>query len=213
MKAYIFDLDGTLLDSMGVWTQIDRDFLASRGHIATQEYIDEISALSFPEVASLTIKRFNLPDSEKDLLQTWNAMAVYAYGHSVQLKPYALEYLSALSATNVKLAIATSLPYELYMPALQNLNMLHLFDVICSTDEVARGKTSPDIYFHTANQLGVPPSQCIVFEDVLEAVLSAKLAGMTTYAVYDASSAAQWSQLIKAADGHLMDFQNAPMPK
>lgn len=77
MKAYIFDLDGTLLDSMGVWLDIDVEFLAKRGLVAPDDYANRISSMSFPESAAHTIKRFGLSDSVDSLLQEWNSMTVY----------------------------------------------------------------------------------------------------------------------------------------
>ena len=213
MKAYIFDLDGTLLNSMGVWEQIDVDFLSKRGFDVPEDYINAICSRSFPEAARYTIERFNMPDSVDDLLNEWNAMAEYAYGHTVPLKPNALEYLTALKGRGAKLAIATSLPAALYEPALQNHGIAELFDVICSTDEVAYGKTKSDVFILTARKLGVLPEMCIVFEDIVQAMQSAKQAGMTVYGVYDQSSADQWELIKKTADGVIYDFNDAPLPE
>ena len=213
MKAYIFDLDGTLLNSMGVWEQIDVDFLSKRGFDVPEDYINAICSRSFPEAARYTIERFNLPDSVADLLNEWNAMAAYAYGHTVPLKPNALGYLTTLKNRGAKLAIATSLPAALYEPALQNHGIMDLFDVICSTDEVAFGKTKPDVFILTAQKLGVPPEMCIVFEDIVQAMQSAKQAGMTVYDVFDQSSSEQWETIKKTADGVICDFKDAPLPE
>ena len=213
MKAYIFDLDGTLLDSMGVWKQIDVDFLKSRGFDVPPDYISAVSSLSFPEAAKYTIRRFNLSESVEDLLNEWNSMAIYAYGNTVPLKPNAREYLQALKKQNVKLAIATSLPAALYEPALQNHGIKDLFDIICSTDEVAHGKTKPYIFILTAQKLGVSPAMCIVFEDILQAIQSAKKAGMTVYGVYDKTSSEQWELIKNTADSVIYDFKDAPMPE
>lgn len=213
MKAYIFDLDGTLLDSMKVWEQIDVDFLAKRGFAVPPGYMEEISASSFPEAAACTIRRFGLSDSVEELLREWNDMAVHAYGHTVGLKPFAREYLAKLKACGAKLGIATSLPAELYEPALQNHGIREWFDAICSVEEGTRGKESPDIFLLAAERLGVEPAGCVVFEDVLEAVRSAKAAGMTVYGVYDESSRANWEEIGKTADGVLCSFADAPLPQ
>lgn len=212
MKAYIFDLDGTLLDSMGVWTQIDIDFLANRGLEVSCDFIDAVSSMSFPEAAAYTIARFNLPDTVEMLLQEWNAMAVHAYGHTVQMKPYAKDYLQQIKAHGNKIAIATSLPAELYKPALRNCGIEDLLDAICSTDEVAHGKTHPDVYLLAAQRLDTSPDDCVVFEDILEAIISAKRAGMTVYGVYDEASKTHWNEIQATADGILYDFQDTPSP-
>ena len=213
MKAYIFDLDGTLLDSMNVWEQIDVDFLLKRGLDVPEDYIKEICSRSFPEAAIYTIERFGLPDTVDGLLHEWHSMAAYAYGNTVPLKPNALKYLTTLKNRGAKLAVATSLPAVLYEPVLRNHGIMELFDVICCTDEVTHGKTRPDVFILTAQKLGVAPEMCVVFEDLLQAMQSAKQAGMTVYGVYDESSFDQWELIKKTADGVIYDFKDAPLPE
>ena len=212
MKAFIFDLDGTLLDSMGVWLDIDIAFLRKRGIAVPDDYADSISAMSFPEAAAYTIKRFGLPDSAGDLMREWNDMATYAYGHTVRMKPHAKEYLAALRGRGAKLAIATSSIPELYMPALRNHGIHDWFDAICDADEAGHGKSRPDIFLLAARKLGVRPRDCVVFEDILVAAKSAKGAGMTVYGVYDKASQADWEQIKNTADGAIFDFRDAPLP-
>ncbi|WZL79327.1 HAD family phosphatase [Eubacteriales bacterium mix99] len=211
MKASIFDLDGTLLDSMGVWEQIDMDFLTKRGLDVPPDYINAIASRSFSEAAEYTIERFNLPESMGQLIREWYDMAVYAYGHTVPLKSCAREYLTLLRKHRVRLGIATSLPAGLYEPVLRNHGILEWFDVICSTDEAGCGKTKPDVYLLTAEKLGVAPGDCMVFEDIPQAVQSAKDAGMTVYGVYDDASKKDWTWIQKTADGAIYDFKNAPL--
>ena len=213
MKAYIFDLDGTLLDSMNVWLDIDIEFLKKRGIAVPPDYQEAVSSMSFPEAAVYTIKRFSLPDTVESLMQEWNNMAAYAYGNTVQMKPFAKEYLLTLRDREVKLAVATSSTPELYEPALRNHGVYELFDVICNSQEAGCGKTQPDIFLLTAKKLGVPPENCIVFEDILAAVKSAKIAGMTVCGVYDESSKNDWEEIKKIADCFIFNFENAPLPE
>ncbi|NMA79052.1 MAG: HAD family phosphatase [Clostridiales bacterium] len=208
MKAYIFDLDGTLLDSMSVWERIDADYLSRRGIEVPPDYIDAVSSLTFSEAARYTIERFRLSESVDSLIDEWNNMAISAYGNTVALKAHAKEYLLSLKKQGAKLGIATSLPPLLYEPALRNHGIMELFDAISSTDEVSRGKTSPDVFLLTAKKLGVEPERCIVFEDIPEAIKSAKLAGMTVYGVYDDASKQHWAAIEKIADGVIYDFKS-----
>ncbi|MDR3166180.1 MAG: HAD family phosphatase [Synergistaceae bacterium] len=213
MKAYIFDLDGTLLDSTAVWEQIDIDFLNERGIPVPPDYAPTIAPMSFRETAEYTIARFRLSDAADALCRKWFDMALYAYGHTVKLKPHVREYLAALKARGKKLAVATSSTPQLYEAALRNLDILNFFDVICSADEVEYGKSRPDIFILAAKKLNVSPSGCVVFEDVLQAVQSAKSAGMTVYGIYDEASKADWEQIKTTADGAFTDFKDAPLPK
>jgi HAD superfamily hydrolase (TIGR01509 family) len=209
-KAYIFDLDGTLLDSMGVWGQVDVDFLAKRGIALPRDYMDAIASMTFCEAAAYTVKRFSLPDGVEDLMREWNEMAAYAYGHTVKMKPNAKEYLITLRERGAKLAVATSLSAELCAPALRNNGIDNFFDLVCRTDEAGCGKTRPDIFLLTAKKIGVLPQDCLVFEDILAAVKSAKSAGMSVCAVYDNASENDWEQIKSAADYAIVDFHEAP---
>jgi HAD superfamily hydrolase (TIGR01509 family) len=211
-KAYIFDLDGTLLDSMSVWGQIDIDFLGKRGIAVPPDYIEAISSMTFLETAAYTIKRFALRDSIDGLMREWKDMAAYAYGHTVRMKPHAKEYLLSLRERGVELAIATSLSPELYDPVLRNNGIDTFFHAICNTDEEGHGKLRPDVFLLAAHKTGVPPENCLVFEDIFAAVQSAKSAGIDVCAVYDKASANDWEKIKKIADYAIEDFSNAPLP-
>lgn len=213
MKAYIFDLDGTLLDSTGLWAQIDIDFLAKRGIAVPPDYADAVACCSFAEAAAYTVQRFGLPESTEALQEEWLQMAAEAYSSSVPLKPGARAYLDALRAAGAKMAVATSLSPSLYGLAMHHLNIAAYFDVICSSHEVEGGKTRPDVFLLAARRLGAAPEECIVFEDVPQAVQSAKAAGMQVYAVLDEASRPHWDYLRSVADGALTDFTEAPLPE
>jgi len=207
MKSYIFDLDGTLLDSMGVWVDVDTKFLKKRGIEVPHDYSDAVSSLSFPEAADYTIKRFGLINTINELLQEWNSLAAHAYANTVQMKPFAKEYLYALRKQGAKLAIATSAIPELYEPALRNNGIYDWFDCICNAKDVGCGKTRPDVFLLAASKLGVPPQDCVVFEDILPAVKSAKSVGMTVCGVYDKFSHNDWEEIKQIADHSIICFE------
>jgi len=213
MRSCIFDLDGTLFDSMGVWADIDINFLENRGISVPGDYTDIVLSMSFSEAAAYTIERFSLPDSIEDLLLQWNNMAIYAYENTVPMKPYAKEYILALYEQKIPLAIATSSTPELYVPALRRHGIYECFDVMCNSREVGCGKSRPDIFQLTAKKLGLSPCDCVLFEDILPAIISAKSIGMTVYGVYDKSSDADWDKIKQLSDGVIFDFQKAPLFK
>jgi beta-phosphoglucomutase-like phosphatase (HAD superfamily) len=198
---------------MGVWKQVDNDFLAKRGIALPSDYMDAISSMTFYETAVYTVKRFALPDSVESVMLEWNDMAAYAYGHTVRMKPYAKEYLMTLRERGAKLAVATSLFPELCGPVLRNNGIDNLFHVICNTNETEHGKSRPDVFLLTAKKLGVRPGGCLVFEDILAAVKSAKSAGMDVCAVYDRKSGNDWEEMKEAADYAIDDFRDAPLPE
>lgn len=211
-QAAIFDLDGTLLNSMDVWEQIDIEFLQRRNLTATKNYVAQICARSFEEAAQYTIDLFGLNESVPAIVEEWNRMAVSKYKNDVGLMPYALDYLLRLKAEKVKLAVATGLPAELYMPCLQSNGIYELFDAICSTEQTPRGKEHPDVFLLAAKELAVSTQECIVFDDVLPAVKSAKQAGMMVYGVYDKYSEHNKAAIKAIADGYLLNFCDAPLP-
>lgn len=174
-NAAIFDLDGTILDSMDVWEHIDIQFLKKRNLPVPENYVTEICARSFEEAAQYTIDLFGLQETVEGIIEEWNNMAVEEYSNHVGLLPYALDYLLCLKEHGIKLAVATGLPEKLYIPCLKNNSILELFGALCSTDEVQRGKEYSDVFELAARKLGVAPEHCIVFDDVLPAIKSATI--------------------------------------
>lgn len=210
-KAAIFDLDGTLLDSMGVWDQVDIDFLAKRGIEVPADYMGKVAAMQFRQIAEYTIARFGLPDTPEALMQEWDDMARVAYSTVVEAKPHAVEYLSYLKRSGAKLAVATSLPPALREPAMKHVGIFDYFDQIVSVDDANDvGKDRPDVFLLAAGRLGVVPEQCTVFEDLLVAMRSAKSVGMRVWAIHDDSSDGDWPDIRGLADGVLFDFSEAP---
>ena len=211
-KAAIFDLDGTLFDSMGVWDQIDAAFLAKRGIAVPDDYMETVTAMQFRDIARYTIDRFGLDDTEDELMDEWDRMAHDAYTSVVRPKAHALDYLRYLKDTGARLAVATTMPAGLRAPALRHVGMLGMFDAIVGVDDVGRGKEHPDIYLEAAARVGVPAHAATVFEDLLAGVRSAVRAGMRVWGVYDASSAQVWPSIEQAAHGTITDFAHAPRP-
>jgi HAD superfamily hydrolase (TIGR01509 family) len=211
IEAVIFDLDGTLIDSMRVWEKIDVDFLKKRGLATPHDYFGSVAALGLHETADYTISRFALKETADDIVREWQEMAAYEYAHIIPLKPNVREYLTHLREHGIKMAIATSSPVELLESSLEHNSIHDFFDAVCTADEAGRGKEFPDVFLLAARNLGVRPENCLVFEDTLVAAQSAKKAGMTVWGVYDEPAKDRWEELRKAADGFLYDFKDAPL--
>jgi HAD superfamily hydrolase (TIGR01509 family) len=196
---------------LGVWSAIDEDFLRKRGIDPPADYSERVSAMTFPEAADYTIRRFGLhSETTGGILREWREMAAFHYGNTVQMKPNAKAYLRGLRERGVPLAIATSSIPELYVPALRNHGIFDWFSAVCDAEEAGSGKNSPDIFLLAAQKLGVPPADCAVFEDILIAVQNAKSIGMTVCGVYDEASSKDWRQITETADYAFTDYIHAP---
>ena len=201
-RAALFDLDGTLLDSMGVWTRVDEVFFAARGMDVPQDYGRALAGKSYRESAEYTVARYFPNENWQDVVDEWTRLSEIEYAEHVRLKPGALGYLRMLKHAGVKLAVATALPPNLYRPCLEHLNVLELFDALCSTEHTGgRGKASGEVYLLAAQRLGAAPEDCAVFEDVLTGIQGAKRVGMRVYCVRDGHSAADFAAMEALADG------------
>ena len=206
-KGAIFDLDGTLIDSMGVWETIDIKFLEKRNITMPNDYIEKINSMSFEEVAKYTIKRFNLNESVESLIKEWNDMVVYEYSNNIKLKPKVKEYLIKLKENNIKIGLATSSPKELYEPVLKNNKIYDYFDTFTSVEDIKRDKNYPDIYLYTAKKLGLKPNECIGFEDILISVNTLKKADFNAVGVYDKYSHKDIDKIKAVCDKFIYSFE------
>ncbi len=202
MKAALFDLDGTLLDSNRVWARVDELFFAARGLEIPADYARAISGMSFFSTAAYTKERFALPETADEIVREWTEMTARTYAEHVALKPGSAEFLRALKARGVRLAVVTSLHRALYAPCLARHTLLDLFDLCLSTDE-AGGKSKADghLYRMAADRLGVPYPDCAVFEDVYEGILGAKSIGMRAFCVVDSKYTHHLDEIREIADG------------
>ncbi len=206
--AAIFDMDGTIMDSLGIWERIDHDFLeVKRGIVVPGNYVDDIAAMSFSEIANYTIKRFNLPDTPEALMQEWTDMAAYEYAHNVPLKPFAKEYMENLKKHGKKIILCTSSPEYFFKAALKNNGVYDLFDAFANTCEAGFGKDNPKVYLLAAQKAGVSPDRCMVFEDVITGVKTAKSIEMQTCGVYDDRNALKQEELKRLCDHYIKGFQ------
>ncbi len=206
-KGYLFDLDGTLLDSMGVWEQIDVDFLTRRNIPVPEDYAQAIAPMGFRRAAEYTIARFGFSQSPEEIMEEWHQMAVEQYARHLSLKPGAKEYLEELKQQGKPLAVVTASYPELYQPALERGGVLDLFDTIVTVNQVPRGKGFPDIYLEAAKRIQVPPQQCAVFEDITQGIQGAKAADCLAVAVYDSANQGQWDQTKALADLSIRSFE------
>ncbi len=181
----IFDLDGTLLDSMYAWQNLGQDYLMSKG-ICPSDNLNEILApMSMQEAAEYFRKAFSLKISSDKIISEINNFIEDKYKYELKLKPYVMEYLHKLKDDDVKTCIATASPLRLAIAALRRNEIIDCFSFVLSCDEVGAGKTKPDIFYLAANKLNASPSEIAVYDDADFALITAREAGFYTIGVYD----------------------------
>lgn len=205
-KAVIFDLDGTLVDSMWMWKAIDIEYLGKFGFDLPPTLQKDIEGMSFSETAVYFKKTFQIPDSLEVIKTDWNQMAYEKYTKEVSLKKGVKEFLEYCKENSIKLGIATSNSRELVDATLEALNIREYFDCVMTSCEVAKGKPAPDIYLAVAEKVGINPGECLVFEDIEMGILAGKNAGMEVCAVEDEFSMDQMELKKNLADYYIKDY-------
>ena len=207
IKACFFDMDGTIIDSMWMWKDIDIRFLGERGIELPGDLQKRIEGKSFSETAVFFKEEFALSESLDEIKSIWNDMAMEAYCNRVQLKEGVLEFLNELKAKGIRTGIATSNSYELAIGCLKALDVEKYFDTVVTGCCVGVGKPAPDIYLKCANDCQVNPNDCLVFEDVMAGIESGHNAGMKVCAVYDEYSRSTDDLKKQTADYYINSFK------
>lgn len=205
-KAAIFDLDGTLIRSNHVWSEIDKMFLGKRGFEVPADYVKAVSTKNFTAAAIYTKELFGLPDSVESIMQEWHDMAVYEYTHVIGPVEGAEDFLRYLHENGVKLGLATANSASLYEPVLKRLGVYELFDSFATTEQVERGKGFPDVYELACERLGESAENAIVFEDIIEGIRGAKMGGFTAAACLNDHYPADREALIVESDLHFESY-------
>jgi HAD superfamily hydrolase (TIGR01509 family) len=207
IKGIIFDLDGTLFDSCGMWHKIDVDFFKKRNMDIPKDYNKKIAPLGLAKAAEFTKSEYGIKEPIEEIIKEWHDMAVYEYTCNVNIKPFVKEYLELCKNKGLKLAIATANDEEFYMPALKRNRIVQYFDFICDVNEFKGTKNTPDIYLHVANSLNLSPCDMAVFEDIPRAIKSAKEGGFFVVAVDDAHEVDLVDEKKKLADRFIYSFE------
>ena len=176
---YLFDLDGTLLDSNGIWLDIDIAFLGSRGiSPVPPSYTDYVTYHSYPESAQYTKEQYNLPECAEEIMAQWLEMAREAYGATLELKSGAKELLEQLSLDGQEMALLCQL-------TLAHHDIAKYFTRVMTATELGASKSDSSIYHMAAKQCGIGPEECVFFDDSPAYCAAAKAAGMVVVGVSD----------------------------
>ncbi len=206
IEAVIFDMDGSLVDSMWMWRAIDIEYLGRYKIPLPENLQSEIEGMSFRETACYFKEHFAIPDSLEEIMAEWNRMAWNKYMYEVPLKKGIPDFLRHCREKGIRLGIATSNSRELVENVAAVHNLREYFTCIMTGSEVLRGKPNPDIYLAVAHGLGVPAGRCLVFEDIVAGILAGKNAGMRVCAVEDEYSADSRDRKRELADYYIDDY-------
>ena len=198
---YFFDLDGTLLDSNGIWLDIDVDFLGRFGvEPVPEDYTDYVAHHSYPDAAVYTRERFGLKLSPEEIMGIWKEMAREAYSSRLPLKPGAAELLARLKGRGERLAVLTSCMPELCRAALERHRILEVFECVFTTAQLGLEKRDPALYRQASSLCGLRGPECVLFEDSPSYCMAARTAGWQPWGVRDPLFAGREGEL-RAACG------------
>lgn len=208
IKGAIFDLDGTLLDSMFIWDTIGEDYLQTLGKEPRENLKETFMTLTLEEAAEYYREHYAVALSVREIVDGVNAMVEKIYRTKVTPKPGVMDYLRLLKEKGVKMCVATATDRYLVEETLQRLGMLHCFSEIFTCAEIGYGKDKPIIYRKALEHLGTVKEETYVFEDALFALKTARADGFPTVGVYDRQEIRQ-DELKSFANYYIMDFADA----
>lgn len=206
IKAAIFDLDGTLLDSMGFWENVAALYLRDQGIEADGDIGRILYPMSMLEGAAYIRGRYQLKISVEQIVDGINNSIANFYRYRAELKTGVRELLERLSAAGVKMTVATASDRQVIEPALSRLSLDKYFMRVFTCTEIGVGKTEPDIFLKAAEYMSVQPAETWVFEDAFYALKSAAFAGFKTVAVADQLNQADKENLMIYSDLYLNSF-------
>ena len=207
-KGAIFDVDGTLLDSMPIWDDASERFLTGLGVKAEPGLSDIMFRMSLDEGAAYLKSAYGLDLSEQEIKDGILGVIRDFYFYQAQLKPGAGEFLAQMKAREIPMYIATSSNREHIRAAFERLGVYNYFDGLITCEEAGAGKSDPRIFLLAADRMGLEPADIFVFEDVIHAIRTANRAGFVTVGVYDAASSSDNTAIREESGLYLHSLEN-----
>lgn len=201
IKAVIFDLDGTLIDSMQVWYKVDKQFLIENGiENPPPEISEQVKKMTIFQSSQLFIDEFNLKCTQEYVINRIEELVRIEYAERIPLKPFVNETLDVLDSMNIPYCIATATYKSLAQAVLKRCGIIDRFRFILTDVEYPNGKKFPDIFLGACERFGTKPYETLVVEDSLHCIETAKKAGFPVVAVYDKASEIDRKAIENTAD-------------
>lgn len=205
IKGIIFDLDGTIVDSMGMWRSLDREFITSQGAEYNAELSKEIVGMTLEQAAQHFHDVLGLKKNVEQILHEWKNYLFNQYKYSIPLKKGAAEFIDKCYKNGVRMCVATLTEKQMATMVLKKYGLLDKLEFVLTVYEVGKSKLNPDIYLQCSKKMGISVGQCAVVEDTFHAINTAKKAGFTVYAIAEETAVNQ-EGIRLLCDRYLNDF-------
>lgn len=209
-EGVIFDLDGTLIDSMGMWTTVDQLYLKSKGKQPKPELASILKKMSMNQTILHFQKEYGIDESMEQIVSEIQALAHESYQYHIPLKEGALDLLRHFKDQQTRMCIATANHRPLAEAAIQRLGLSEFMSHLLTCDEAGFSKEHPQIFHQALAMMQTSLHKTMVFEDSLHAVETAKAAGFFVVAVFDPSAEEEAPKIKKVADLYLQSLLDWP---
>ena len=210
-KVVLFDFDGTLVDSMGMWGEVDKAILRLHGlpipDNFTEEFMFPLIPLTEEETAQFFLD-YGCKGTVQTILNQIEQLSQEQYEQHINAKPGAYDFVKTLREAGVKVGLVTAATIGRILPCLERNGMMGWFHLILNCDHVGLPKTDPEIYRMALAHFGIAPSEAVFFDDNLTAIRTAQSVGIATVGVYDAHADNTWEEMQATADATIKDFSS-----
>ena len=206
-EGAVFDVDGTILDSMEVWGKATNRFYNEHNLILSDDEASLFQSMTLEESIPYIIKTHNLNMTSGEVEKILKSFIVHSYKYEIPAKPYVIEYIKKIHKDGIKIAIATSGYPEFCKSAFERLGISDCISAYALSSEVGVNKSNPDVYLLAASRINKSPEKCIVFEDIAAGIRGAKKGGFTTCAVADKSNISETDILKIEADIYISSWK------
>jgi len=203
IEGAIFDLDGTLMLSMGYWQSLASDYIKNLDKKPKSDLDEVVKEMSLTESAEFIISEYNLNKTINDVLNDIESLSLSIYSQKCKLKKGVIELLAEFKKSNTKMCVLTASVKSNALIALERLEILKYFDFIVASDDIGIKKDNPEIFDFVIKKLKTSKEKTVVFDDMDYVIETAKNFGLKTVAVYD-----EYAEVIKCADFYINDFRD-----